>query len=230
MKPVILIYSIDMEFYSLLNHILDVAGFASKLTNSAEEAFLAAARNRPFAIILDCQPSSPFAELCARLKQDQKTADIFVVALVGHNAEAQYADLLKAEVDESFVRPLTPARLLDALRSALAALPFVPREGDQHRRLSFADIEMNLNTYRVYRAGKELHLCPIEFRILRHLLARPGQVFSRDELIRAVWPDNIFVDARTVDVHIGRLRRTLKAVAETDMIRTVRSAGYALAG
>jgi two-component system, OmpR family, phosphate regulon response regulator PhoB len=230
MKPVILIYSSDMEFYSLLNHILDVGGFASKLADSAEEAFLAAARYRPFAVILDCQPSSPAAELCSKLKQDKTTVDIFVVALVGQDADAQYAELLKADVDESFVRPLTPARLLDALRSALTALPFETREGDQHRRLSFADIEMNLNTYRVYRAGKELHLCPIEFRILRHLLARPGQVFSRDELIRAVWPDNIFVDARTVDVHIGRLRRTLKAVAETDMIRTVRSAGYALAG
>lgn len=229
MKPVILICSRDIEFYSLLNHILDVGGFASKLADSAEEAFQAAARYRPFAIILDCQPSSPCAELCAKLKRDEKTGDIFVVALVGQ-AEAQYAELLKAGVDESFIRPLTPARLLDSLRSALAALPLEAEEGNQHRRLSFADIEMNLNTYRVYRSGKELHLCPIEFRILRHLLAKPGQVFSRDELIRAVWPDNIFVDARTVDVHIGRLRRTLKAVAETDMIRTVRSAGYALAG
>jgi two-component system phosphate regulon response regulator PhoB len=87
---------------------------------------------------------------------------------------------------------------------------------------------MNLDTYRVYRNGKEVHLCPIEFRLLRHMLARPGKVFSRNELIRAAWPRNIFVEARTVDVHIGRLRRTLKAAAKTDMIRTVRSAGYAL--
>lgn len=214
----------------MLNHILEVGGFSSKLASSAEEAFHVAVRYRPFAIILDSQPLSPYAQLCAKLKQDEKTSAILTVALVAHEAEAQYADLLKAGVDESFVRPLAPARLLDALRSALASLPSEEGEDGRPQQLSFADIEMNLNTYRVYRAGKELHLCPIEFRILRHLLAKPGHVFSRDELIRAVWPDNIFVDARTVDVHVGRLRRTLKTVAETDMIRTVRSAGYALAG
>ena len=133
--------------------------------------------------------------------------------------------LREAGANESFVRPLAPAQLLDFLRATLAAFPMTAGED---RRLRFADLEMNLNTYRVFRNSQEVHLCPIEFRLLRHMLARPGKVFTRDELIRAAWPSNIFVDARTVDVHIGRLRRTLKAAAERDLIRTVRSAGYAV--
>ena len=226
MKPVILICSGDLDFCHLLSHILNVGGFASRIANGPDEAMRLSTAQEPFAAILDCHSPWSATELCAKLKRNEKTRETVVVALVGSGLAAQEAKLAEAGADETFFRPLEPAQLLDFLRTALAASPIAA--GDD-RRLSFADLEMNLNTYRVYRNGQEVRLCPIEFRLLRHMLARPGKVFSRDELIRAAWPSNIFVDARTVDVHIGRLRRTLKAVAETDMIRTVRSAGYALA-
>jgi two-component system, OmpR family, phosphate regulon response regulator PhoB len=223
----ILVCCSDMEFYALLEHILDMGGFASKLARSADEAMQIAISQNPLAAILDCS-SPPAPAICTSLKRNARTQEIAIVALIGNGSEMQRSELRSAGADQCFTRPLAPARLLEFLRAALAALPLANDGRNPNDRLKFADLEMNLDTYRVYRNGKEVHLCPIEFRLLRHMLARPGKVFSRNELIRAAWPRNIFVEARTVDVHIGRLRRTLKAAAKTDMIRTVRSAGYAL--
>ena len=102
------------------------------------------------------------------------------------------------------------------------------RQAEGQSWLSYAGIEMSLDTYSVRRKGHEIRLGPIEFRILRHLLQNPGKVFSRTDLIGAAWPENIHVEERTVDVHIGRLRKSLNSVSGADVIRTVRSAGYAL--
>lgn len=230
MKPLILINSRDADFYLLLNHILEVDGFTTMLADGIEETVNLAAEKEPESIVLDCRPGSfSGADACARLKQDAEICHIPVVALISPGAERQQVELLKSGVDESFVRPVAPAKLLDFLRARLAKnKPGPNRANGDSQSLTFGDIEMNLDTYRVRRNGAEVHLGPIEFRLLRYLLQHPEQVFSREELIGAAWPENIYVGLRTVDVHIGRLRKTLKSVAETDVIRTVRSAGYAL--
>ncbi len=231
MKPLILICTADADFYLLLSHILEVDGFASVLADTIEETFLLAAEKQPEAAILDCQPDSfSGAEVCERLKQDPQTQDIPVVALIGAGAETQHVDLLKAGVDESFIRPVAPAKLLGFLQTNLAEHPLSDDASEGGKFLNYGDIEMSLVHYRVSRGGQDIHLGPIEFRLLHHLLQNPGQVFSRDELISAAWPENIYVELRTVDVHIGRLRRALATVEGTDVIRTVRSAGYALGG
>jgi len=231
MKPSILISSGDAEFYLLLSHILEVDGFAAALVDGVEETFDRAAEMQPQAIVMDCRPGSFCgADACLLLKRNPDTAMIPVVALVSPGAENQHVDLLKAGVDESFIRPFAPAKLLDFLHATLAhEMRNGFHENGNGYSLHYGDIEMSLDTYRVRCGGRAIHLGPIEFRLLRHLLRKPGQVFSRDELISAAWPENIYVEARTVDVHIGRLRKTLKSVVDADMIRTVRSAGYALA-
>lgn len=229
MKPLVVICSEDVEFYLILSHILEVDGFACALAGSAEEALRLVAETPPLAVILDCAPHGfPAPAVCTHLKQDAQTQAIPVVALIGAGAASQHIALLKAGLDESFTRPFTPAKLLHYLRSTM---PAAPPAGDRRhggRVLAFGTIEMRLDTYRVRCNDKEIHLGPTEFRLLRHLLENQGRVVSRDELINAAWPRNVYVSARTVDVHISRLRKSLKTVSKSDLIRTVRSAGYSL--
>lgn len=229
LKPLVVICSEDAEFYLILDHILGVDGFASKLAGSVDETYRLIAEDAPHAVILDCQSAGRLSApaVCARLKQDARTQATPIVALIAAGADSQHIALIKAGVNESFMRPLAPAKLLDYLRALLPA----PRSGiapAQRDAITFGDIEMRLDSHRVHRNGKEIQLGSIEFRLLRELLEKPGRVFSREELISAVWPDNVHVSTRTVDVHISRLRRSLLMAAEKDVIRTVRSAGYAI--
>ncbi|TIY04511.1 MAG: response regulator transcription factor [Mesorhizobium sp.] len=205
MKPLVLICSQDAEFYLFLSHILEVDGFATEPAGGAKEA-LALADEREFrAVVLDCGPASiTGSPICARLKRQPRTGGLPIIALIAPGAENQHLDLLKAGIDESFVRPIAPAKLLDCLRARLAL------------------------TKRGRGNGHDIHLGPIEFNVLRLLIEAPGKVFSRDELIGAAWPANIHVGARTVDVHISRIRKALKTASPGSVIRTVRSAGYSL--
>ena len=227
-KPLVLLSSGDAEFYLLIKHVLEVDGFTAELAGSCEEARHLARERSPQAIVLDCRPGSQSsATLCASLKEEASTSAIPIVALIAPGAENQYIDLLKAGIDESFVRPIAPAKLLDCLRSKTAARS--THNGIEYRKcLSHGDIEMSLDAHRVHCNGSEIMLGPIEFKLLQHLLQAPGRIFSRDELIGAAWPQNVYVDARTVDVHIGKLRKSLKKASTTDVIRTVRTAGYGL--
>ncbi|TIL83182.1 MAG: response regulator transcription factor [Mesorhizobium sp.] len=229
MKPRVLICSQDAELYLFLSHILEADGFASEPARGAKEA-LGMFDDCDFqAVVLDCGSTSlTGSAICARLKREPRTSGLLVIALIAAGAEYQYLDLLKAGIDESIPRPLSPIKLLDCLRARLgpAKQPGSNRSGNG-RCLSFGSLEMRLDARRVYCNGKEIHLGPIEFNVLRHLLETPGKVFSRDELIGAAWPPNIHVGERTVDVHISRLRRALEPSTDI-VIRTVRSAGYSL--
>lgn len=228
MKPLIVICSHNPEFYLVLSHILEVDGFTSALAGTIEETFELAAEKPVRAIVLDCRPDNQVAATCSRLKQDARTVALSVVALLAPGAESQHVALLKSGIDECFVRPTAPAKLLDYLRSRLAPYRSPGLQGECDISLSYSDIEMHIKTHRVRRNGREILLGPIEFKLLRHMLENPEKVLSRDELIGAAWPSNVFVDTRTVDVHISRLRKSLKQASASDVIRTVRLAGYAL--
>nr|WP_292333212.1 response regulator transcription factor [Mesorhizobium sp.] len=213
----------------ILEHILGVDGYRTVLAANTEEAAERTRQASPAAVILDCRPDGlPVATLCAQLKQDSATDDVMLVALIAPGAEDQHIALLKAGVDDSLVRPLVPARLLSSLRS-----PRTSRASSnvQSRQvLNFGDIELRPDSFRVRRGERDLQMGAIEFRLLRHLLEHPRQVFGREQLIAAAWPNNIHVDARTVDVHVSRLRKSLRKLAPGVSIRTVRSAGYMLEG
>lgn len=229
MKPLVLICSQDPEFYLVHSHILEVDGFTIQLAGGVEEALALASEREPKAVVLDCQPTSATGStICARLKGEPRTGGLPVIALIAPGAENQHLDLWKAGIDESFVRPFAPAKLLDCLRMKLA----LPKPGSNGMEnggwISCGDLEIRLDAHRVRGNGHEVHLGPIEFNLLRLLLETPGKVFTRDELISAAWPANIHVGVRTVDVHISRLRKALNAASPSSVIRTVRSAGYSL--
>lgn len=231
MNPLVLICSQDAEFYLVYSHILEMDGFASELAGGLEEALAAAGKRGPQAVVLDCQPASAAAStICARLKQELQIGDLPVIAMIAPGAGNQHLDLLKAGIDESFVRPMAPAKLLNYLRAKVVLTQPDSEQVENGRSLCCGDVEMRIDTYRVRCNGQEIHLGPIEFNLLRHLLENRGKVFSRAELIDAVWPDNIHVGERTVDVHISRLRGTLEMCSPRRIIRTIRSAGYSLEG
>lgn len=228
-KPIILVSAEDIDFYLLLDHVLKSEGFETCLASDVEETVEIAVERNPHTIVLDCRPASfSAAETCARLKEDDRTRAIPVVALISQGAEKEHIELLKSGVDDAFTRPISPAQLIDNLRTNRGEAP-AARTATNEPLLTYSDIELDRDHYRVRRHGREIHLSPIEFRLLRHLLQNPGRVFTRDDLIGAAWQKNVYVERRTVDVHIGILRRALKAGSESDLIRTVRSVGYALA-
>ncbi|WFP93010.1 winged helix-turn-helix domain-containing protein [Ensifer adhaerens] len=165
---------------------------------------------------------------CVKLKQEPRTFGITTVGLIGPGAESRFIDLLKAGIDENFVRPIAPSKLLGFLRDRIL-LPNAsgPMAGDG-RILAYAGIELNTNRHSVKCFGINVHLGPIEFRLLKFLMENREQACSRVQLIEAGWPERRFVDAKTVNVHIGRLRKALSAAGGADLIRTVRSSGYML--
>ncbi|GLR45900.1 transcriptional regulator [Mesorhizobium amorphae] len=229
MKPLVAICSQDTELYLFLSHILAVDGFTSEPAGGVEDALELADERELQAVVLDCGPTSAIGStICARLKGEPRTGDLPVIALIAPGAENQHLNLLKAGIDESFVRPIAPAKLLDCLRTKLA-LPKPGSNGIENGSwLCCGSLEMKPDAYRVRGNGHDIHLGPLEFNLLRQLLEAPGKVFTRDELIDAAWPDNIHIGARTVDVHISRIRKALKAASPGSVIRTVRSAGYSL--
>ena len=229
MKPLIAICSQDAEFYLLLSHILEVDGFTSTLAGSIEQLLTLAAKKPVQIVVLDCRPDNQMAAGSARLKQDARTGALPCVALVSPGAEVQHIQLLQSGIDECFVRPFAPAKLLECLRSKLAIGQVFGRGPQNSKLLAYSDVEMQLDMHRVRCAGREILLGPIEFKLLRHMLENPEKVLSRDELIGVAWPNSAGVGERTVDVHISQLRKLLKQCSQGAAIRTVRLAGYALA-
>ena len=230
MKPLIAICSHDAEFYLMLSHVLAVDGFTSALASNIDEMFELAAGTPVQAWVLDCRPDNQMAASVGRLRQDPRTSGLPVVALIAPGAENQHIELLKSGIDEGFVRPLAPAKLLAFLHEKLATGRKSGLQPEDATSLHYGDIDMQLDTHHVRCNGSEIALGPIEFKLLRYMLANPEKVHSREELIEAAWPSSVFVGPRTVDVHISRLRKSLKRASNSDMIRTVRLGGYALEG
>ena len=229
----VLVGTDDVEYFLFVEHILADAGLGARLADG-NEVCAQSIDWKPHVIVLECRPDSfSAAKVCADLKKESATREIPIISVVSPGAEQEHVQLLKAGVDDTFTRPLPPAQLVQCIHAKVASLgtsspssqEVSPEDGSL---LSYADIEMNLNTYRVERNGEEVLLGPKEFRLLRHLMNNPERVFSRDELIGAAWQPNAYVAERTVDVHMGRLRKSLKSKIGRDVIRTVRSAGYAL--
>jgi two-component system, OmpR family, phosphate regulon response regulator PhoB len=231
MPPPMLICSSDVEFCLCLKYILKVQGFESDFCETMEEVIQRMGQGDITAAILDCQPKSKFnPAICSQIKANKSANYIPVMAFVAQGCETQHLELLKMGLSQVFKRPIAPELFISHLHAILS--PHVNgfnRDTDAGQTICFGNIRILPEQQRVQRGdGKDIHVSPIEFRLLREMSRSPGQVFSRDELIRAAWPDNIPVELRTVDVHIGRLRRLLTRETGANLIRTVRSAGYAI--
>lgn len=230
MKPIVLISSSDYGFYLLLAYILNAEGFDSILADGAEETLTGMGSEGLVALIIDCHIDGfPIREFVTEIRAAPAHKAVPIAVFVGAGNQELYLEALKTGVNEIFMRPFDPQRFLSYLASLLPDK--ILRSGiekSSRNTLVYAEITMELDALRVGCKGLEVRLSPIEFRLLQHFLQKPGFVFSRDDLVQAAWPAGLFVEPRTVDVHIGRLRRTLKSILGRDVIRTVRGAGYAL--
>ena len=225
--PRILIVEDDPALVELVRWHFAREGFAVEHTSDGEEALLRAVENPPDVVLLDWMiEGASGIEVCRRLRRSADTANLPVVMLTGRDSEEDRIRGLETGADDYVTKPFSPAELVARVCAVLRRV----RPAFAGEPLRYADLEMDLESHRVRRGGRPVRLAPTEFRLLKHLLEHPERVFSRDRLLDSVWGRNIDVSLRTVDVHIRRLRNALNAHGGGELIRTVRSAGYALDG
>ena len=224
-KPLILLVEDEPAQRDVIAYNLVAEGYGVAEAQDGEEALLLVAENPPDLVILDwMMPNLSGIEVCRRLKADPATRAIPVIMLSARLDVPDRVHGLETGADDYVGKPYSVAELMARIRANLrrahpAAAGVV---------LEFADLRLDAETHRVTRAGHEIELSPTEFRLLATLMEKPGQVLTRERLLDRVWGRDIHVESRTVDVHVGRLRKALCQHGGDDLLRTVRGAGYAL--
>ncbi len=225
MKPSILIVEDDVALAELLVWNFSSEGFDVRHTGDGEEALLLVREQVPDAIILDWMIEHvPGIEVCRQLRRASETRSVPIIMLTARGEEEDRIRGLKTGADDYVTKPFSPRELIARVEALLRRSR--PSLGGEV--LVYADIELDPGSHRVRRGGESVHLGPTEFRLLRYFMERPARVHSRDQLLDAVWGMENDIDLRTVDVHIRRLRKSINLPGTADLIRTVRSAGYAL--
>ena len=224
-KPRLLLVEDDRALADLLVWHFDRGGFEVRRTGDGEEALLLAEEEQPDIVILDWMIEGISGlEVCRRLRRKERTGNVPIIMLTARGEESDRIRGLDTGADDYVTKPFSPRELMSRVSAVLRRV----RPALAAELLSYADIEMDLTAHKVRRGGSPVQLGPTEFRLLRHLLEQPGRVFSRERLLDAVWQHDPDIDARTVDVHVRRLRKALNEGGRPDLIRTVRSAGYSL--
>jgi two-component system phosphate regulon response regulator PhoB len=225
MKPRVLIVEDEAALVTMLRYNLEKEGFEVAEATDGEEALLRIAEIRPDVVLLDWMlPLVSGIEVCRQIRRAPQTRTLPVIMLTARGEEADRVRGLNSGADDYIVKPFSPSELVARVRAVMRRAQPATAEDV----LRYADIAMNLAAHRVTRGERAVHLGPTEFRLLRFLLQHPGRVFSREQLLDAVWGHDVYVEPRTVDVHIRRLRKALNGPNDVDIVRTVRSAGYAL--
>lgn len=225
MKPRVLVVEDEAPLVAMLRYNLEKEGFEVDEASNGEEALAKIAEQKPDVVLLDWMlPLVSGIEVCRQLRRAPATRSLPVIILTARGEEADRVRGLDSGADDYVVKPFSPSELLARLRAVMRrAQPAATAE-----TLRFAGVMMDLGAHRVTRNGRAIHLGPTEYRLLKFFLQHQGRVFSREQLLDAVWGHDVYVEPRTVDVHIRRLRKALNAPGEADIVRTVRSAGYAL--
>jgi two-component system, OmpR family, phosphate regulon response regulator PhoB len=225
MRPRLLLAEDDANLTELLRYNLERDGYEVVHSADGEEAMAMAQDHKPDVVILDWMiPNLPGIEICRRLRRIPETANLPIIMLTARAEEQDRVRGLETGADDYITKPFSPRELSARLKAVMRRL----RPALLGGALSYAGIEMDTAAHKVLRQGKAVPLGPTEFRLLRHFMEHPGRVFSREQLLDAVWGHDVYVELRTVDVHIRRLRKALNIDGLPDVIRTVRSAGYAL--
>ena len=226
MQPYILVMEDEDALATLLQYNLEKEGYDVAVASDGEEGMLQIDERLPDLVLLDWMlPKLSGIEVCRRIRGKAETRNLPIIMLTARGEESDRVRGLDTGADDYIVKPFAMSELSARIRAVLRRI----RPGLAEDRVQIGDLTIDRVAHRVKRAGKEIHLGPTEFRLLDYLMQHPGRVFSREQLLDAVWGSDVYVEARTVDVHVGRLRKALnKDDAMADPIRTVRSAGYSL--
>jgi two-component system, OmpR family, phosphate regulon response regulator PhoB len=220
----ILIAEDEESLTLLLRYNLDAEGYEVEVVARGDEAELRLREEIPDLVLLDWMlPGLSGIELCRRIRLHRETERLPVIILTARGEESDRVRGLATGADDYVTKPFSVPELLARVRALLRRA----KPGQVANLLAAGDIELDRETHRVRRGGKEVHLGPTEFKLLEFLMQSPGRVFSREQLLDGVWGRDVYIDERTVDVHVGRLRKAINRPRSPDPIRTVRGAGYA---
>ena len=220
----ILIVEDEEPLTLLLRYNLEAEGYEVDIAARGDDAEIKLKESPPDLVLLDWMlPGLSGIELCRRVRARADTERMPIIMLTARGEESERVRGLAIGADDYIVKPFSVPELLARIRALLRRA----KPGQVATVLSIGDVELDRETRRVLRAGRDVHLGPTEFRLLEFLMQSPGRVFSREQLLNGVWGRDIYIDERTVDVHVGRLRRALNRGRSTDPIRTVRGGGYA---
>lgn len=224
-QPRVLVVEDEPAQLEVLAYNLEAEGFSVSRATNGEEALLLIAEDAPDIIVLDwMMPHLSGIEVCRRIKIKPETRAIPIIMLSARSEEVDKVRGLENGADDYVVKPYSVIELMARVRSQLRRV----RPSSVGQQLEFDDIVLDAETHKVMRGSYELKLGPTEFRLLSTFMEKPGRVWSRDQLLDRVWGRDLYVDTRTVDVHIGRLRKALSQHGGDDLVRTVRGVGYAL--
>ncbi len=224
-KPLVLVVEDEAALATMLRYNLEKQGFRVEEAADGQEALTRIAETQPDLVLLDWMlPAMSGLEVCRQIRRRPSTKDLPVIMVTARTEDQDAVRGLNTGADDYITKPFSTEALIARMRALLRRSGAMPAKG----ALAFHDISMDLATHRVLRNGRPLHLGPTEFRLLEFFLQHPRRVFTREELLDAVWGREIHVEPRTVDVHIRRLRKAINGEGELDLIRTVRAAGYAI--
>jgi two-component system phosphate regulon response regulator PhoB len=224
-RPTILVVEDEAPLLTLLRYNLEKQGFRVEEAADGQEALIRVAEAKPDLILLDWMlPTLSGIEVCRQIRRKPDTRDLPIIMVTARTEDQDAVRALDTGADDYIAKPYAMEALLARIRALLRRSGSVPVKG----QLTWRDIVMDQDAHRVTRNRRALHLGPTEYRLLEFFLQHPGRVFTREQLLDSVWGRDIHVEPRTVDVHIRRLRKAVNGEGEEDVIRTVRSAGYAL--
>jgi two-component system phosphate regulon response regulator PhoB len=222
-KPAVLLVEDEAALCTLLRYNLEREGYRVFEARNGDEALTIADEVSPDLIVLDWMlPEISGIEVCRRLRARGESRNVPIIMLTARGEETDRIRGLDTGADDYITKPFSMPEFLARSRAVMRRI----RPGLVEDVLARGDISMDRTSHRVRRHEREVHLGPTEYRILERLMQSPGRVFSREQLLDIIWGTDVYVEARTVDVHIGRLRKALNQAGESDPIRTVRSAGY----
>jgi two-component system, OmpR family, phosphate regulon response regulator PhoB len=225
MKPHILIAEDDEAVIELLKYNFEQEDYEISTAPDGDEAFMMIEERAPDLLVLDWMlPKLPGIELCRRIRGRDETANMPIIMLTARSEEQDRIRGLDTGADDYVTKPFSTTELMARVRAVMRRI----RPGLIEDTVTVGDITIDRAGHTVMREGETIHLGPTEFRLLEYFMQHPGRVFAREQLLDTVWGSDVYVEARTVDVHVGRLRKALKQNGGEDPIRTVRSAGYAL--
>lgn len=224
-KPYIIIAEDEDALSTLLQYNLEKEGYEIGIAADGEDALMMIDERLPDLLVCDwMMPKVSGIEVTRRLRVQPETRNLPIVMLTARSEETDRIRGLDTGADDYVVKPFSMVELIARIRAVLRRI----RPGLSEEKVEFGEITVDRLSHRVQRAGRDIHLGPTEYRLLDYLIQHPRRVFSREQLLDAVWGNDVYVEARTVDVHIGRLRKALNNDTDFDPIRTVRSAGYSL--
>ena len=224
-KPLVLVVEDEAALATMLRYNLEKGGFRVEEAADGQEALHRIAEATPDLVLLDWMlPVMSGIEVCRQIRRRADTRDLPVIMVTARSEDGDTVRGLNTGADDYITKPFSMDSLVARMRALLRRAGTAPGRG----RLEFHDIAMDLTTHRVQRNGRAVHLGPTEYRMLEFLMQHPRRVFSRDELLNAIWAPDIHVEPRTIDVHVRRLRKAINAPGDLDVVRTVRAAGYSL--